>query len=257
MLKTEFRRAFYSKSFLLAWGIALVMLAIGGVDYIFVTVSLDSLDPWLDKYLISLVFGMTCVLGLFYPIVAMIPYGLCYRRERDSGYRQLILLKTTKKAYLRAKILAVSCSAFVSMLVPNLCWILVCRFMLGKGDPKYSFRYMIHFALPLYDNHPFWFAIMYAVHAAVLGAVFAVLGLGVSAVVRNRYLALLLPFAFCVFSSSVLASYNRGFAAFDLLYIQLYEYRPLGYWIIPIYETALLTVGLVLFLGGDHYAGKA
>lgn len=38
------------------------------------------------------------MLPVFYPIVVMIPYVLSYRRDRDSGYRQLILLKTSRKA---------------------------------------------------------------------------------------------------------------------------------------------------------------
>ncbi len=260
MVKTELRRAFFSKAFLLTCGIAFVMLAIGGWDYIDYAVhpSKGILTTWLQIYLVSFVFGMTSLLGIFYTIVVMIPYVLSYRRERDSGYMQLILLKTSRKAYLRAKLLAVAGSAFASMLLPNLCWILVCRFMLGETDPMYDrFRHMIDFALPLYDNHPDWYAVMYAVHASILGMIFAILGLGLSAVIKNRYLALLLPFCYCVFSSSILDVVDHSFAAFDLLSIQLCSSGTLGFWVIPIYEAALLAVGLALFFGGDYYAGKA
>lgn len=258
MVKTELRRAFCSRAFLLACGIAFAMLVIGGGDYITYKVYDLLRTSWLQIYLDSLAFGMSSLLGVFYPIVVMIPYVLSYRRERDSGYRQLILLKTSKKVYLRAKLLAVAGSAFVSMLLPNLCWILVCRFMLGETDPMYdNFRHMITFALPLYDNHPGWFAIMYAVHISILGAIFAIVGLGLSAVIKNRYLALLLPFCYCVFSGAILIYLDSGFAAFYLLSIQLCSSGTLGYWVIPIYEAVLLALGLTLFLGGDYYAGKA
>lgn len=116
---------------------------------------------------------------------------------------------------------------------------------------------MIDFALPLYDNHPGCFAVMYAVHISILGAIFAIVGLGLSAVIKNRYLALLLPFCYCVFSSSILLAVDHSFAAFDLLSIQLCCFGTLGYWVIPIYEAALLALGLALFLGGDYHAGKA
>ncbi len=260
MVKTELQRAFFSKAFWITCGIAFVMLAIGGADYINYAVhpSKGIVSTWWEVYICSLAFGMTSLLSVFYPIIVMIPYVLSYRRERDSGYRQLILLKTSKRAYLGAKMLAVAVSAFASMLFPNLCWMLVCRLALGETDPIYEdFRHMIDFALLLYDNHPGWYMVMYAVHASVLGAIFAIAGLGLSAVIKNRYLALFLPFCYCVFSSSVLSSIDNSFAAFDLLPIQLCQFGALGYWGIPIYETVLLAVGLGLFLGGDYHAGKA
>ncbi len=260
MVKTELKRAFISKSFLLACGIAFAMLAIGGLEYINYALhpSKGIVRVWWQIYIESLFFGMTSLLGGFYTIIVMIPYVLSYRRERDSGYRQLILLKSSRRAYLGAKMLAVAASAFASMLLSNLCWMLVCRFVLGETDPMYDrFRHIIDFALPLYDNYPGWYMVMYAVHASVLGAIFAIAGLGLSAVIKNRYLALFLPFCYCIFSSSVLSSIDNSFAAFDLLSIQLCQFGALGYWGIPIYETVLLAVGLGLFLGGDYHAGKA
>ena len=70
-----------------------------------------------------------------------------------------------------------------------------------------------------------------------------------------------LPFCYCIFSSSILSSLiNKGFAALDLLPLQMYYYTeayPLGFWTIPIYEAVLVAVGLILFWGGDYYATKA
>lgn len=259
MVRVELRRAFFSKAFLAACGISFVMLAIGGWDFYTFCIPGGILTTWWEEYIVSLTFGMTCQLAVFYPLVAMVPYVLSYRRERDSGYRQLMCLKSSVRAYLGAKILAVFCSAFAALLLSNLCWMLICRFVIGETDPIYEdFRHMIHFALPLYDNHPGWYCLMYAFHASVLGGIFALLGLGLSAVIRNRYLAVFLPFLYCIFSSSILSGFYDGFAALDLLPIQTYYYnRLLGFWEIPIYEAALAAVGLVLFLGGDRHGSKA
>lgn len=260
MLKTEFRRAFSSKLLWWTCGITFVMLAVSGWDYIVYRIENSLLTAWWQIYIISLPFGM---LSVFYPIVVMIPYALSYRGERDSGCRQLILLKTSRRAYLGSKILAVSGSAFTAMFLPAFVWIPVCRFVLGVTNPAYDRlkASAVHFALPLYDNHPVLYAVMYALHISVLGAVFAILGLGLSAVIKNRYAAILSPFCYCFFSSSILSSgINHSLAALDLLPLQPYYYtdaRPLGYWTIPIYEIVLLVVGLALFIGGDYYAGKA
>lgn len=251
MIRTELKRVFCSKSFWWACVITLALLAYGS-RYDIYSRRMGVPTAWWQIYLRDSMMGP---LSLFYPTVVMIPYVLSYRRERDSGYMQLILLKTTRKTYLWSKVLAVAVSAFMTMLLTTLCWIPVCR-LIGVADPAYdNDRHNIFFALSLYDQHPGLYCVMYAVHAAVLGAVFAILGLGLSAVIKNRYLAVLLPFCYCIFSSSILSALiGSSFAALDLLPLQLYhstKYYPLGYWTAPIYEVILTVTGLVLFFGGD------
>lgn len=269
IVKTELKRAYCSKSFWLTCGITLAMLAFGSSDYLplsYATVEIPK--PWWIYYFHCFFLGMKTMLPVFYPIVVMIPYALSYRRDRDSGYRQLILLKTTRKAYLGAKALAVSVSAFGAILLPCLAWIPVCR-LLGDTDWEWALQYYgenIHFAPSFYEEHVVLYCVMYAFHAALLGAVFALFGLGLSAVVKNRYLALLLPFCYAIFSSSLVTSLlidtfiGRSFEVMKLMPLQGYCFRevyPLGYWTIPVYEAALIVVGLALYLGGDCHAGEA
>ena len=264
MLRTELKRAFCSKPFWVTCVITLAMLAYGSSDYMlpsYATVELP--EPWWIYYFHCFFLGMRTALTVFYPIVVMIPYVLSYRRDRDSGYRQLILLKTSRKAYLRAKALAVGVSAFGAILLPCLAWIPACR-LLGDTNWDYAKQYYSHnilFAPSFYEEHVVLYCVMYAFHAALVGAVFALLGLGISAVVKNRYLALLLPFCYGIFSSSVLEMFlGRSVAALDMMPLQIYYYTevyPLGYWTVPVYEAVLAAVGLALYWGGDHYAGKA
>lgn len=269
MVKQELKRAFCSKPFWVTCAITLAMLAFGSSDYLlpsYATIELP--EPWWIYYFHCFFLGMKTALPVFYPIVVMIPYVLSYRRDRDSGYMQLILLKTSRKAYLGAKALAVGISAFGAILLPCLAWIPVCR-LLGDTDWEWALQYYgdnIHFAPSFYEEHVVLYCAMYAFHAALLGAVFAILGLGLSAVVKNRYLALLLPFCYAIFSSSILTSLFKNtfigysFEAMKLMPLQTYCYTevyPLGYWTVPVYEAVLTAVGLALYWGGDHHAGKA
>lgn len=269
MVKTELKRAFCSKPFWVTCAITLGMLAFGSSDYLppsYATIELPK--PWWIYYFHCFFLGMKTMLPVFYPIVVMIPYVLSYRRDRDSGYRQLILLKTSRKAYLGAKAFAVGISAFVAILLPCLAWIPVCR-LLGDTDWEWALQYYgdnIHFAPSFYEEHVILYCVMYAFHAALLGTVFAILGLGLSAVIKNRYLALLLPFCYAIFSSSILTSLfintfiGRSFEVMKLMPLQIYCYRevyPLGYGTAPVYEAVLTVVGLALYLGGDYHAGKA
>ena len=269
MVRAELKRAFCSKSFWIACIITLAMLAFGSSDYLppsYADIELP--NPWWIYYFHCFFLGMKTMLPVFYPIVAMIPFCLSYRWDRDSGYRQLILLKASRKIYLRAKALAVSASAFMAILLPSLAWIPVCR-LLGDMDWDNARKYYGHnifFAPSFYEEHVVLYCMMYAFHAALLGAVFAILGLGLSTVVKNRYLALLLPFCYAIFSSSILTSFfkstfiGKSFEVMNLLPLQTYYYKgayPLGFWTVPVYETALAAIGLALYLGGDHYADKA
>lgn len=261
MVGSELRRAFSSKAFWWTCIITFAMLVFGSMEYIGYRIGNVLVTSWWVVYLNAIYLGMGTMLTLFYPIVVMVPYVLSYRRERDSGYIHLLLLKASRKRYLVAKATAVACSAFLAMLLPNLCWILICRFALGVTDSAYDRqRHNIFFALSLYDGHPGVYVVLWAVHIAVLGAVFAVFGLGISSVIKNRYLAILLPFCYCIFSSSILSAFQKSFAALDLLPFQLYHNTgqyPLGYYTVPIYEAVLAVLGIALFVGGDCHAGKA
>ena len=264
MVRTELKRAFCSTPFWVTCAITLLMLAFGSSDYLPSSyATIQHSRPWWIYYFHAFFLGMNTMLPVFFPIVAMIPYVLSYRRDRDSGYRQLILLKASRKSYLAAKALAVGSSAFVATLLPCLAWIPVCR-LLGDTDWDYANQYYGHeflFAPSFYEEHVVLYCIMYAFHAALLVAAFAILGLGLSAVVKNRYLALLLPFCYAIFSSSILSSLiGKWFAVLDMMPLQMYYYKeayPLGYWTVPIYEAVLIAVGLALYWGGDYHAGKA
>ncbi|MCM1542011.1 MAG: hypothetical protein NC121_12230 [Blautia sp.] len=266
MIKTEMKRAFCSRSFKAACWITLAMHALSSSDYLFPYPTVEIPKPWWIFYFHCFFLGNTA-LPVFYYIVVMIPYTLSYRQDRDSGYRQLILLKTTRKAYLGAKALAVAASAFGAILLPSLAWIPVCR-LIGDTDWDYAMEYYAHnilFAPSFYEEHVVLYCVMYAFHAAILGAVFAIFGLGLSAVVKNRYLALPIPFCYAIFSSSILKRLFRNtfigcsFETMKLMPLQpLYytEAYPLGYWTLPVYEAVLVVVGLALYLGGDYHACK-
>lgn len=269
MVRTELKRAFCSKSFWVTCAITLAMLAIGSSDYLLPSyANVEVSQPWWIYYFHCFFLGMKTLLPVLCPIVVMIPFCLSYRRDRDSGYRQLILLKTSRKAYLGAKALAVGASAFAAVLLPSLAWIPVCR-LLGDTDWDHAMKYYGHnilFAPSFYKEHVVLYCVMYAFHAALLGAVFAVFGLGLSAVVKNRYLALLLPFCYAIFASSILTALfkstfiGKSFEVTKLMALQMYYYKesyPLGFWTVPIYEAALTAVGLALYLGGDYHAGEA
>lgn len=111
---------------------------------------------------------------------------------------------------------------------------------------------------PLFESNINLFVFIYLINIALAGAAFALLGLAMSAVIRSRYLAVLFPFGFCLFSAIVLDPYDKGLNAFTLavLGVAYWEnlYDPYGH---ILFLAFLLILGIGLFIGGDLYAEKA
>lgn len=246
MVKMEIKRALLSRAFAATTVFGLLMMMEGRLDQTGGRIFNDS-DLYLGKFLNSFAFTPLIIL---WPITVMFPYVLSYRKERDSGFQKLMVLKTSREQYRKAKIAAVACSGFLSLFLPMAGWLLFCKFILGSGEVVNP----IHFLLEFAGSSPFLYGMMYSVNAGLLGAVFAVWGLGLSAVLRNRYLALLIPVCYCVFTG---VAAPRAWEAFKLIDPAVYSNPVLGGWGIPVYELALLAIGCFLFIGGDHYAGKA
>ena len=246
MVKMEMKRALRSRAFAATTVFGFLMLMVGRFDQTGGRI-FSSGESYLNKFLNSFAFTPLLVL---WPVTVMFPFVLSYRKERDSGFGRLMALKTSRGQYRMAKSAAVACSGFLSLFLPMAGWLLFCKFILGSGSVEISVRIMPEFA----EKFPFLYGMMYAVNAGVLGAVFAVWGLGLSAVVRNRYLALLIPVCYCVFTG---VAASGPWQAFKLIAPDAYYNPALGGWGIPLYELAVLTVGCLLFIGGDCHAGKA
>ncbi len=246
MIKKEIKRALQSRGFAATTAFGFFLMAAGRLDqtngYIF-----DRDEAYLTKFYTSFVFSPLTIL---WPVTVMFPFVLSYRKERDSGIQMLMVLKSSRGQYRAAKLAAVACSGFLSLFLPMAGWLLFCKWILGTGKASNPILFLPELA----GAYPFLYGMMYAVNAGILGAVFAVWGLALSAVVRNRYLALLIPVCYCVFTG---VAAPDAWEAFKLIDPAAYRNPVLGHWGIPAYELALFTIGCILFIGGDHHAGKA
>lgn len=255
MIRKECKRAMISKTSFIAFGISLFLLLVGGWDYVVpfpypITVG----GTYLEKYLMALSDGVSSWLAVCFPIVGCIPYALSYRDETDSGFYYLYLLKTGRGKYRIAKMISTFVSGFMAVFAACLIWYLFMVFVIGTGESQFPIIYDIDFAQELYDEQPFLYGMIYTVNAGLQSGVFAVLGMGVSAVIKNRYIAILLPFAYCIFSAAVLDMYCQALNAITLFAIGQYHGGPVGYWGIPIYDGILLLLGVNLYLAGEYNA---
>ena len=256
MIRTEMRRAFRSRAFLAACILTMVFLMEGSrfeFEYLLGRGELVE-GTWQEKLLEAAGYGGDQVV-FFCPLLVVIPYVLSYRRERDSGFRQLMALKASESAYQRAKLLAVAASGAGAICIPILCWMPVCMLLgTGKTNPHGNnvLSQISDSWLPMLENRQTLFVFLYIVNASLVGAMFALLGLGVSAVIRSRYPALLFPFGFCIFSAIIPARGSK-LNAFVLMILGERWQSHIHIW----YLLLLLILGIGLFIGGDCHAEKA
>ncbi len=208
------------------------------------------------------------IISFFLPIGAVLPYALSYRRERDSGYRVLMVLKASGSAYRRSKLLAVAASGAGAACIPFLCWLPVSLWMgagqtwgMGEADGSGGswVWHKIGENLPPLLEHPTLLVLLYLGNQMLVAAAFAVFALGVSAVARNRYLAVMAPMGFGMFTELAVDNFlaRRFFASYSWNGLTLPMLGMMPLWHHGLYVFLLFGLGIGLFLGGDRYAEKA
>ena len=139
--------------------------------------------------------------SLFSPVLAVIPAATIFCEDHNSGFLKFILGRTKKKQYIRETIL---CSTIAGGLAVFLPCLLTDIFLLvnGKLNTKENMiqGYSTVFDETVYaDIQYVWGGIGLAALLLVLsflfGALWSDVGLLVSAIVPNKYAALVMPFA--------------------------------------------------------------
>ncbi len=257
MEKIKLQNYFNIKRLILAYFLGLIMLVIGGWDVLKPFIGGKRYaGTYLEIFLISLAYGTASLMSILFPILSSIPTTGSYRDERDSGFLILMILKKDRAIYRIQKMIGSAVAGFLAITLPCVTWYLFTIIFLKNGDTSFPMMHGICFSDNLYTKYPFLYGMVYIINAGLQGSVFSLLTLGISAVIKNKYVAFLVPFAYCIFSASILETYSQALNAITLFSISQYRGGSLGYWGIMIYDIVLAIWGITLFLIGDMYAER-
>lgn len=140
-----------------------------------------------------------------FPILASIPYGVSYLSDKKSGIVKNIYMRTEKKNYLLAKYIAVFITGGIPVALPLLVNYLVALallpslywqtgvFSLGANSMWTKIFYV----------HPNIYNFLYIVLLYICGGITATLVLIISALVNNRFVAILAPYIITEFLNAV------------------------------------------------------
>lgn len=142
------------------------------------------------------------------PLFASIIYSWSYPVERKSGVYRLMAIKGKRGEYLLAKYLAVFISAALSIMLALIVNICLCAtyFPIISPDVFYDSYYGIGVNSAFRDifyTQPAIHMIIYSVLISLYSGLFAVMGMTFSYVLKNKYVAVFLPFFVCLLLSFI------------------------------------------------------
>lgn len=215
MLKSELKRAFLSKSFL----IALVIGCVICVAHIFQFVipdlhesqafsmpfPLSAYTRWIGAWSYPVhpgIFFFIC------PLIATLPYGWSLYADRKSGYYIQISTRTTWIKYIACKATATFLSGAAACVLPLIVNFLgtACVLPLIQPDSIGLGQFMIHpgqFCATLFFNNALLYIFVYLGIVAVAMGIVACLALPLGCFLPNKALAILAPFILCTILSQL------------------------------------------------------
>lgn len=264
MIKTELERAFKSWSLYLALIIGMG-LSITQIITKIIPAATNPLTGYMpdnatlmpiSAFQVWIGNGVSFEYSLFIrliPILAAMPYAVTYLSDIKSGIIKNYVTRTAKFNYLFAKYIAVFVTGGVAVVVPLLINYLTAIAVL----PSLVWPVGVFSSSPtgiwssVFYTHPHIYMIMYMILFFVCGGLMSTIALIVSAIVNNRFVAILAPYIITEFANAVLRMSDkrwiRGIAPAKLFDMSQSNVET-SY---IVYISALLLLGVVVyFIGG-------
>lgn len=251
-LKVEFKRAVFSENMLFAMLIVLIALIIPYYE--------GSKIPFpnedgLNFFVRIGAFLPSSFLPLLAPILCCIPFSLSYIIDKESGFYNYICVRIGTKKYFSIKLMINTLVSGLVFLIPQLIMLMFLIITQGINDNNME---IVGAFSEVYYSSKISYVILLIFIQFIFGGIFSTLALGISAVVQNKYLTIILPFVYVLLSGTVfeLIGLNDSFmlnviSLFDISYSASMTASNL-----IIYDLIIFGVGIILlkFFGEKkHY----
>ncbi|MFV0343924.1 MAG: hypothetical protein ACK5JH_13755 [Anaerocolumna sp.] len=237
--KNELKKAIFNKVSLFAIILNFIFYFIGGYE----NFPFPSID-YAELFIYSQRDGTFSLISLLFPITACLPYTTSYIAELESGYINILLTKITLTTYICTKTLIVIITGFLVMIIPSTVYLLLLIFSKGLVITEYESITVTLFA-GIYKSFPLLYIVMTILNASICSSLFALMGLSISAWKRNKFLTVIIPFSYYLFSAIILKQFNPYLNS-----INLFTLNNLGPFTITsnlIYEIVIIVLGIYFF----------
>lgn len=243
----DLKRAFLSYNTILSILVLFFSIIIGSIDNI-----LNENLPYGSGYLFFVSYNVG-IAFLITPILVCLPYVDSYVNDFNSGYIKYLFLKITPVKYSVIRIIT---NALVSgfTIFAGLCtgYLTLLKLKGIADDGKYII--INNDLMSLYNNSQTKYVFL-LIGLSVLGAIaFSTFSLGLSTILKNRYLAVLLPFFFFIFSGMFLGQISHYMNLEILFNVSFYSDIKIIKLIIV--DILLFLIGIILFFYDVLNKGK-
>ena len=217
ILKTELKKAFGNKLFLITLAIGLIIGFVSAYQNIsnYVRAASDnayrmevsevlfnplyplfsSFTNWMGG---DYQYPMTSLFYLLLPLMASLAFGWSFCMEKKSGYIKNVVIRTKKIHYFLAKYIAVFLSGGTVIAIPLIVNFLMvaCFIPAYQPDIFYSIYYAMdyHFLSELFYSIPLLYVFYVIVLDFVFSGLVATVSMALTFFVKNRFAVVLLPF---------------------------------------------------------------
>lgn len=189
------------------------------------------------------------ILTITFPILLCLPMAMRIVSEFESGYFDLVVMRSSIKKYTLTKVVCNGIVGGALLVLPAFVYLI--RLIALKGIETYpaiEAAAQINLFPRLFETHPVAYAIMVLVGMFLCGAVFATLSLGIAAITKKKYLTLLIPICYYIGSAIVFPGRIKNLDATTLYDLNGQNYPNLL--ISLLYALSIFAVGFIMFVKG-------
>lgn len=245
-LKNEFRKAALSRKTFFAFFMSVSCLAIGAYEPMMYG---NQMYDFAETFILAQTSGVSSLIAILFPLICCIPYATSYIEEMESGHIYYTYTKLSKKKYIISKLLVNGVIGGSVIAIPCLLLLGISLGVKGTSLTAESGS-MVVYGRDLYLQTPIAYVLLLILNSFICGFIFANLALGFSAFLKNKYLTILMPFGFYIFSGVVLSNISIYLNAITLFDVHQYgELERIG---IILYDIILFLAGGITFAVGVY-----
>lgn len=251
-IRQEFRRALLSRMGLATMATSILLVFIG---------MLESLI-WIHSGVISIVYsflqgynaGTSSFIVLAFPIIACMPFASSYRTDIQTGFHHYIQYRMKKSHYMTIRLAVNALTGGIAVAIGPMiafAFLMVLKLLLNVpmlGHRDQSQLGPVVFFQSMGVSSPMMMMVIMIGIMFCCGIIFATLGLGISTIIQNKYIAIFVPFIYLILSVTVLAKIHPAFNAMALFDVDLIDQYQIGQTFL--YGVVLVVVGITLFFIG-------
>ncbi|MFD1068277.1 hypothetical protein [Oceanobacillus locisalsi] len=210
-------------------------------------------------YFVSIQSDMSSYLMILLPLIPLIVLGDSFISERRTSILTYKLMRMDSNKYIHSKLISLAIIAFLLMFVLQSLLFVGSLIVFPISSPQaIETGITPQFASHLFVNMPWFYVFLIIINSSLMSSFIIILSVTVSMFIRNRYVAIFLPFALFIGVSIIMMAFpaiigGSGIIVHDISPLAMlggYFNSSISWWIVPLYWLVLNTALYIITVYG-------